>query len=76
MTESQDKILTEYRHAGFNRRLHMYLQLPQLRSKFILIDQHDLDTNLPDDLKLRRNSLAAQISVALGSAAGGGWAVP
>jgi hypothetical protein len=76
MTENQDKIIAEYRDADINRRLHMYLQLPRLRSKFIAIDRNDLNTNLSEDLNLRRNSLAAQMSMALSSAARCGGAVP
>jgi hypothetical protein len=70
MTESHDKIIAEYRDADFNRRLHMYLQFPRLRSKFILMDQNDLNTDLSAGFKLGRNSLAAQMSMVLGSAAG------
>ncbi len=40
MNESRDRILTEYRSAGRDRRLCMYLQLRELRSEFILIDRH------------------------------------
>ena len=45
MKLSQDKILSEYRDADFNRRLSMYLQYRQLRSHFILIDQDDMSPN-------------------------------
>ena len=70
MTASHHKIIAEYRDADFNRRLHMYLQFPHLRSTFILMDQNDLNTDLSADFKFRRNSLAAQLSVVLCSAAG------
>ncbi|MBI4776657.1 MAG: hypothetical protein HY788_21180 [Deltaproteobacteria bacterium] len=39
MTGSHENILAEYRDADLNRRLHMYLQLPDLRSDFFVIDQ-------------------------------------
>lgn len=74
--ESHDKIIAECREADFNRRMQMYLQLPQLRSKFNSIDQNELNTNLSAEAKLRRSSFAAQMGMALGSAAGGGGAVP
>ena len=70
MTASHDKIIADYRDADFNLRLHMYLQFPHMRSKFILMDQNDLNTDLYAGFKLRRNSLAAQMSVVLCSAAG------
>ena len=46
MKLSQDRILSEYRDADFNRRLSMYLQFRQLRTHFILIDQDDMSPNL------------------------------
>ena len=65
MTESYDKILSEYRGADFDRRLHMYLQFPPLRSEFILIDRDDLNRDLSAGFKFRRNSLAAKMSSVL-----------
>ena len=62
MNENYEKIMAEYRDADFNKRLNMYLQLPRLRSEFILIDQHDLKTNLTVGLKLRKPSILAQLS--------------
>ena len=70
MTSTQDKIIAEYRSADFNRRLHMYLQFPGLRSEFILIDQRNLDAEWPAGLRSPRFSLVAQMSVFLSSAAG------
>ena len=48
MTRSHDRILTEYRDADFNRRLSMYLRYRQLRAHFILIDQDDMNPDLPN----------------------------
>ena len=70
MTQNHDPIIGEYRDADFNRRLHMYLQFPHLRSAFILIDQNDLVTDGSAGFKLGRNPLAAQLSVLFCSAAG------
>ncbi len=70
MTQNHDPIIVEYRNADFNRRLHMYLQFPHLRSAFILIDQNDKITDGSSDFKLGRNPLAAHLSVLFCSAAG------
>ena len=70
MTQRHDTLIAEYRDADFNRRLHMYLQFPHLRSKFILMDQNDPNTDGSADFKRHRNSPAAQLSVVLCSAAG------
>ena len=70
MTDNRDQILTKYKDADFNQRLNIYLQFPLLRSDFILIDRNDLNTDLSAGLKLQRNSLAAQMGIALGAAVG------
>lgn len=70
MIQNRDQIISEYREADFNRRLHLYLQYPHLRSKFILIDQNDLKMDVGTDFKTRRSVLAAQLSGVLCSAAG------
>jgi hypothetical protein len=70
MIATHEKIIAEYRDADFNRRLHMYLQFPDLRSAFILMDQNDLNTDASAAFKSGRNSLAAQMSGVLCSAAG------
>jgi len=70
MNGINDKIIAEYSGAGFNRRLHMYLQFPRLRSKFILIDQHDLKTELPAGFPAPAFSLGAGMAVLLNSATG------
>ncbi|MGD2185612.1 MAG: hypothetical protein PVI71_05775 [Desulfobacterales bacterium] len=49
----------------------MFLQFPQLRSKFLLSDQYDLKADVAAGFKLHRNSLAAQMSVLLSSVVGG-----
>jgi hypothetical protein len=70
MTENYDKITAEYRDADFNHRLSLYLQYPQLRSDFILIDQNDLTSDLSTGSRLRENFSIAQISMVLGLVAG------
>ena len=70
MTGIYDRILAEYRDADFNRRLHMYLQFPRLRSEFILIDQRDLKTEMPAGFSAPGFSLAARMAVLLNSATG------
>jgi len=69
MTGIHEKILAEYRDADFNRRLHMYLQFPRLRSEFILIDQRSLNAESPAGFISPRFSLAARMTVLLSSAA-------
>ena len=70
MTQIHDPIITEYSKADFNRRLHMYLQFPHLRSKFIIMDQNDLNPNESAGFQLHRKSLAAQLSLIFCSATG------
>jgi hypothetical protein len=70
MTGTHDQIIAEYRDADFNRRLHMYLQFPRLRSEFILIDRRDLNSKPPAGFASHRFSLAARMTVLLSSAAG------
>ena len=70
MTGIHDKIIAEYSSADFNRRLHMYLQFPRLRSRFILIDQSNLKAEWPVGVRSPRFSLVAPMSVFLSSAAG------
>ena len=64
-----DKILAEYGAADFNRRLHMYLQFPELRSEFILIDQNNRGVELPAGFPAPGFWPATRIIVLLGSAA-------
>ena len=42
MNESRDKMLAKYRDSDLNQRLHMYLQLRDLRSEFMVIHQNEL----------------------------------
>jgi len=63
MTQNHEKIIAEYRTADFNRRLHMYLQFPSLRSDFMAIDQGDLNDQLSGHAARRRSSLTALLSV-------------
>jgi len=70
MTQNHEKIITEYRDADFNRRLHMYLQFPPLRSKFMVIDQVDLSDQLSGHAARRRSSLTALLSVLFSATAG------
>jgi hypothetical protein len=42
MYRNEKKVIDEYRGADFTRRLHIYLQFPDLRSEFMAIDQSDL----------------------------------
>jgi len=69
MTGIHDKIIAEYEDADFNRRLHMYLQFPRLRSEFILIDQRNLNAESPAGFTSPRFALAARIGVLFSSAA-------
>ena len=69
MTEIHEKIMAEYGDADFNRRLHMYLQFPRLRSEFILIDQRNLNAESPAGFTSPRFSLAARMTVLLSSVA-------
>jgi hypothetical protein len=69
MTGIHDKIIAEYADADFNRRLHMYLQFPRLRSEFIIIDQRNLNAELPAGFTSPRFSLAARMTVLFSSAA-------
>jgi hypothetical protein len=39
--------LEEYRSADFNKRLHLYLQYPELRSEFVEMDRNDLQREAP-----------------------------
>jgi hypothetical protein len=70
VTQSHDKIIAEYRDADFNRRLHMYLQFPTLRSKFISIDQRDLNDQLFEHAARRCSSLTALLSIVFSATAG------
>lgn len=38
MNRAENEILTEYQQADFNRRLHLFLEFPDLRTKFTEIE--------------------------------------
>jgi hypothetical protein len=70
MTQSQEQIIAEYRDADFNRRLHMYLQFPPLRSRFMAIDQSDLNDQPLGHAAGRSSALTALVSLLFSAAAG------
>lgn len=45
-----NNLISEYRNASFTHRLYMYMDLPELRLKFMAIEQND------SDLKRRRET--------------------
>ena len=70
MNQNHEKIITEYSNADFNRRLHMYLQFPPLRSRFMAIDQSELNDQQARQTVRRRASLPALLSVLFTATAG------
>lgn len=70
MIPNIEQIKEEYRSADFNRRLHLYLQFPSLRSKFLAIDQSELNDQLSGHAAGHRPSLDALLSVLIGATAG------
>jgi hypothetical protein len=62
MLDHLHSILKEYRNADFNRRLHLYLQFPPLRSEFMVIDRSDSPGALSKHTAGNRLSRAAQLS--------------
>ena len=44
MTTQQNDLCDVYRQADLTDRLHMYLQFPELRNDFLVIDQQALQT--------------------------------
>lgn len=70
MNEScDDKIIAEYRNADFNRRLHIYLEFPRLRSSFIQIDQGNRSTDYSVSIDFSMNSVLNQLNMIINSAA-------
>ena len=59
MKNNLDTILKEYRSADFNRRIHMYLQFPPLRPKFMTIDQCELNDKMSSSNAGQRGSRIA-----------------
>ena len=39
MAGKHENLLTEYDHSDFNKRLHLFLEYPELRRDFLRIDQ-------------------------------------
>lgn len=70
MIPNIEQIKAEYRAADFNRRLHLYLQFPPLRSKFLDIDQSELNDQRFGHAAGHRPSLAARLSILLSTTAG------
>ena len=70
MKKNYNRIISEYRDADCNRRLHMYLQLPDQRSDFNAIEQNEQKHEYSSGFKLRRHSSVAQISVLFTAALG------
>ena len=75
-SENHVQILTEYQDANLNRRLQIYLQLPQLKSEFEFINGGDPQMKSSVEFQMLIKSFAAQMGMALGSAAWYGGAVP
>lgn len=70
MIPNIEQIKAEYRASDFNRRLHLYLQFPPLRTKFLAIDQSELTDRPAWQATGRRTSLAARFSVMLSTTTG------
>ncbi len=68
MNTVYEKIISEYRDADFNRRLHMYLQLPGQRSDFNAIEQSEQNHELSNGYRSKRKGSIALITLALASA--------
>ena len=64
-----DPILADYKNANLNRRLQMYLQFPFLKSEFDSINRNDPLLKTSSDFELQIKTFAAQMGMALGSAA-------
>ena len=63
------KIIAEYRNAGFNRRLHIYLEFPHLRSNFIQIDQGGRTKDYSTVFNFSMHSFLTQLNMKINSAA-------
>lgn len=62
MYDNHNDILTEYKSDDGNKRLHMYLQFPQLRSEFYKIDKEEFKNESSIDLRPPGKSFAAQLN--------------
>ena len=65
MIPNIEQIKAEYQAADFNRRLHLYLQFPLLRTKFLAIDQREVGDWRFKPTARRRPSLAARLGTLL-----------
>lgn len=70
MDKAHERTISEYRRADFNRRLHMYLQLPDQRLDFNAIEQSEQNHELSNGFRSKRKGSIALITVALASALG------
>ena len=50
MRRTKSDLLDEYRHADFSKRLHLYMQYPELRSEFIETDRNELKSGVPEKI--------------------------
>ena len=57
MDKSYGKIIADYEQADFTTRLHMFIQFPQLRPNFTLIDQETTRTAAADRRRKVRRGL-------------------
>lgn len=48
MKRTTSDLLDEYKHADLNKRLHLYLQYPELRPEFIETDRNELRSGEPE----------------------------
>jgi hypothetical protein len=69
MYETHAAKLAEYRNDDGDKRLHMYLQFPRLRSEFYQIDKGELKKKLSVNSLSRRRSLMAQLNAIISSIA-------
>jgi hypothetical protein len=67
--ETHDAKLAEYRNDDGDKRLHMYLQFPRLRSEYYQIDEGELKKKLSVNPISRRRSLMAQLNAIINSIA-------
>ena len=48
MKRTTSDLLDEYKHADLTKRLHLYLQYPELRPEFIETDRNELRSGEPE----------------------------
>ena len=71
MEQSYNGILTDYRNADFNYRLHLFLQLPKMRPDFMLIEEEERRRHATNESTSRTRSLTGQLITVLKSANNG-----